>query len=287
MNQKMICKKEVMLVKRLKRAVVILTVIISVTAAVPTYFTDSVLTVQAHSGRTDSRGGHKDNKNKSGLGSYHYHCGGYPAHLHTNGVCPYDNSSQTTSSVTNTTVADSDFGVTSKYNYSYTEKYKSASDEFMSRVANNLFSQTIIEKMPDYGNMAESLLSQDEAEDYLYLKNSQDVDDMSKLMFIRLYDYILSRQAVPDMNYDNAIFSAQYYMARYPELAAVIGNDNQALYNHFYNCGMAEGRQGCETFNVQVYIANNPDLQQIFGDNLPSYYQHYLDCGQYEGRIAY
>lgn len=41
----------------------------------------------AHSGRTDSRGGHKDNKNKSGLGSYH--CGGHPAHLHNNGVCPY------------------------------------------------------------------------------------------------------------------------------------------------------------------------------------------------------
>lgn len=23
------------------------------------------------------------------MGSYHYHCGGYPAHLHPNGVCPY------------------------------------------------------------------------------------------------------------------------------------------------------------------------------------------------------
>lgn len=51
----------------------------------------------AHSGRTDSSGGHKDNKNKSGLGSYHYHCSGHPAHLHTNGVCPYSsNSSKTT-----------------------------------------------------------------------------------------------------------------------------------------------------------------------------------------------
>lgn len=48
----------------------------------------SVSTVDAHSGRTDSSGGHRDNKNKSGLGSYHYHCGGHPAHLHTNG-CPY------------------------------------------------------------------------------------------------------------------------------------------------------------------------------------------------------
>ncbi len=48
-----------------------------------------VTTVSAHSGRTDSSGGHKDNKNKSGLGSYHYHCGGYPAHLHKSGYCPY------------------------------------------------------------------------------------------------------------------------------------------------------------------------------------------------------
>jgi hypothetical protein len=55
-------------------------------------------TVEAHSGRTDSSGGHKDNKNKSGLGSYHYHCGGNPAHLHKNGVCPYDSSSSDDSS---------------------------------------------------------------------------------------------------------------------------------------------------------------------------------------------
>ena len=44
---------------------------------------------EAHSGRTDRYGGHRDNKNKSGLGSYHYHCGGHPAHLHENGICPY------------------------------------------------------------------------------------------------------------------------------------------------------------------------------------------------------
>lgn len=48
----------------------------------------------AHSGRTDSSGGHRDNKNKSGLGSYHYHCGGNDAHLHQNGKCPYSKSTQ-------------------------------------------------------------------------------------------------------------------------------------------------------------------------------------------------
>lgn len=53
--------------------------------------------VYAHSGRTDSSGGHKDNKN----GGYHYHCGGHPAHSHTNGVCPYSsNTSKRTSTTT-------------------------------------------------------------------------------------------------------------------------------------------------------------------------------------------
>ena len=41
--------------------------------------------VFAHSGRTDSNGGHYDNSS----GEYHYHHG-YPAHQHTNGKCPYN-----------------------------------------------------------------------------------------------------------------------------------------------------------------------------------------------------
>lgn len=39
----------------------------------------------AHSGKTDSNGGHYDR----GTGEYHYHHG-YPAHQHPNGECPYD-----------------------------------------------------------------------------------------------------------------------------------------------------------------------------------------------------
>lgn len=52
----------------------------------------AVTPVLAHSGRTDKNGGHKDKNNVSGLGYYHYHCGGYPAHKHINGVCPYASS---------------------------------------------------------------------------------------------------------------------------------------------------------------------------------------------------
>lgn len=56
------------------------------------------VSVFAHGGRTDSAGGHKDNQNVSGLGPYHYHCGGHPPHLHNNGVCPYRSGSGSSSS---------------------------------------------------------------------------------------------------------------------------------------------------------------------------------------------
>lgn len=64
--------------------------------------------VLAHGSRTDSSGGHRDNKNTSGLGSYHYHYGGYSAHLHKNAVCPYTDgdSSRNSSSATATTKKD-------------------------------------------------------------------------------------------------------------------------------------------------------------------------------------
>lgn len=44
-----------------------------------------ILSLNAHSGRTDSNGGHHDNIG----GGYHFHHG-YPAHQHENGECPYD-----------------------------------------------------------------------------------------------------------------------------------------------------------------------------------------------------
>lgn len=66
-----------------------------------------VIVAEAHSGRTDANGGHKDNKNKSGLGSYHYHCGGYSPHLHENGECPYSSTASTTSSSSSSTSSTS------------------------------------------------------------------------------------------------------------------------------------------------------------------------------------
>lgn len=262
------------------------------------------LTIEAHSGRTDRYGGHKDNQNKSGLGSYHYHCGGNPPHLHPDGVCPYGSSSSyNTSSSSSLSSTSSSYTQqqqtpTSKYVYTYTSKYKSASTEYTNRITNGLFSQAIIDLMPNYQSVTSSLLSQQEIEDYTYLKNTQDVDDMSKLIFIRMYDYVLAQQSqetqqqqqtqpLLSSEYDNLIFSAQYYAATYPDLVTVFGYDAQALHNHFMTCGLNEGRQGCASFNISVYRANNPDLEAVFGDNLILYCNHYMGNGHHEGRICH
>ena len=90
----------------------------------------SSITVNAHPGRTDSSGGHRDNKNASGLGSYHYHCGGHEAHLHNNG-CPYKtNNATTTTSKPNSTAAKptNSKNNTSKNNVNKNEESRKASE---------------------------------------------------------------------------------------------------------------------------------------------------------------
>lgn len=77
--------------KRFKKFGTALLSCMMLTASFATVSNMTMITAEAHPGRTDAQGGHHDYKNKSGLGSYHYHCGDHEAHLHPNGVCPYKN----------------------------------------------------------------------------------------------------------------------------------------------------------------------------------------------------
>ena len=141
---------------KLKKIAVTLLMTLTISTTTATIITPPLAT-EAHSGRTDKYGGHKDNKNKSGLGSYHYHCGGYPAHLHPNGVCPYDSSSSYDTSSSSSSLSSSSSYTqqtpASKYVYTYTAKYKDASAEYSNRLSNGLFSQEIINLMPNYQNV--------------------------------------------------------------------------------------------------------------------------------------
>lgn len=106
---------------------------------------------------------------------------------------------------------------------------------------------------------------------------------MASVMFLNSID-AFAASAVPEQY--KCIFDAGYYAACYPELAAVFGNNESALFNHFVTCGMAEGRQGSAEFDVNFYCASNPDLAAVFGGDLPAYYNHYMTAGKAEGRVG-
>lgn len=80
------------------------------------------------------------------------------------------------------------------------------------------------------------------------------------------------------------VFDPAYYLAKYPDLKSVCGDDVNKALSHFVNYGMKEGRQGSAEFEVNAYKAKYKDLKDAFGDNLPKYYIHYILAGKSEGR---
>ena len=82
----------------------------------------------------------------------------------------------------------------------------------------------------------------------------------------------------------SAIFSADYYSEKYPDLKAAFGSDDLRLLQHFLEYGMSEGRQACADFNVLAYRERYDDLRQAFGEDIKAYYFHYLLHGCREGR---
>lgn len=190
-------------IKKLLVAVVISLVFCGATPVSPV---SPVLKVVAHSGRTDSNGGHRDNKNKSGLGSYHYHCGGHPAHLHKNGVCPYagssvsttkstgtsksTNASESTNAVPNTTINGSQSSAALKV------KYKAYTDDYDNKLKTGYFRQDV--KIAVYGfignaeNAAylQSLLTAEEVTDLTVGNDAVRSEILSKLLYARVYEVI-------------------------------------------------------------------------------------------------
>ena len=95
------------------------------------------------------------------------------------------------------------------------------------------------------------------------------------------------------------------YANAYPDLYAVFGYDRQRLYEHYINCGKAEGRianfsgtatptttpaanvpQTFEHFDYTAYANTYLDLYAVFGYNAAALYNHYTTYGKAEGRIA-
>ncbi len=80
------------------------------------------------------------------------------------------------------------------------------------------------------------------------------------------------------------LFNAKEYAEMYQDVVIVLGDDEETLWNHFVEYGLAEGRALCKDFNVFAYRAAYEDLQIVFGNDLVAYYMHYVNYGIKEQR---
>ncbi len=216
--------------KTLKRIIVALIICLTITTAIPTEFLNPTLTVEAHSGRTDRYGGHKDNKNKSGLGYYHYHCGGYPAHLHENGVCPYaGKNSASSSSSTN----KSNAGTTNTTSNSSSSNKNSNNNSQFTTTTNN--SKTPEVKISDtsYDNVAFNAL--------YYAKNNSDVYEACGDDAKALYNHFIS-SGITEGRQSSEKFSIFVYRDNNQDLVDTFGDDLIKYYDHFIEYGYNENR---------------------------------------------
>lgn len=85
---------------------------------------------------------------------------------------------------------------------------------------------------------------------------------------------------------DGGVFDPEYYASAYPDVVAVLGDSETALYRHYKTCGRAEGRQGSAEFDPVYYAGANPDVFAAYGYNEAALFNHYVTVGKREGRIA-
>lgn len=83
------------------------------------------------------------------------------------------------------------------------------------------------------------------------------------------------------------LFDAQFYAYKYPEVVSVVGNDEKALFNHFVEHGINEGRTCSSLLNVAQYRANYPDVANALDHHWDDIVKHYFTNGINEGRKSF
>ncbi len=203
--------------RKLKKHVSLLLSCLVISTAAPVIpGTDTMIIAEAHSGRTDSNGGHRDNKNKSGLGSYHYHCGGYPAHLHPNGVCPYKSGARQSTA--------------SKSSGNSSSGKSSGSSSGSTSTANTV--SVTADLMDSYQAVFDA--------DYYYSHNS-DLQSAIGSDKLKLFEHFYN-SGMQEGRRGNEEFDVNSYKEHNEDLSAAFGDDLKAYYDHYVQTGCKEER---------------------------------------------
>jgi beta-N-acetylglucosaminidase len=80
------------------------------------------------------------------------------------------------------------------------------------------------------------------------------------------------------------VFDPEYYRTAHKDLNDAYGTDEEALYDHFINHGISEGRQAHPAFDIKYYLSSNSDLKAAFGKDYKKGMSHFVTIGYKEGR---
>ena len=214
--------------KSLKRITTMLFICLIITVSIPTEMLNITFTVEAHSGRTDSFGGHHDYRNKSGLGYYHYHHG-YPAHLHKDGVCPYAGTANTNSP--SSTNIDSNSGTSTNSNTTISNITSSNIQSVAT--TNNVITSTIIISDTSYDNVAFNASYYANAYSDVY----EACGDDAKALYNHFITY-----GINEGRQSSSQFNIFVYKNNNQDLIDAFGDDLIKYYNHYIEYGINENR---------------------------------------------
>lgn len=119
-----------------------------------------------------------------------------------------------------------------------------------------------------------------------FMDGTKQTVSSSQLYGERYHHTLKNKPFVDIVNQYSSVYNYKDYIKYNSDLAAVFGDNQKALFEHFINNGIKEGRQASSEFNLAAYKANNPDLVALFGDDNIKYYEHYMAGGKAEGRVA-
>ena len=83
----------------------------------------------------------------------------------------------------------------------------------------------------------------------------------------------------------SVVFDHVYYYSAYADLYNAFGTDKAALYKHFKENGITEGRAASPVLDIKYYLENNADLAAAF-DNTDDAFEHYITTGYDEARYT-
>lgn len=79
-------------------------------------------------------------------------------------------------------------------------------------------------------------------------------------------------------------FDAGFYASKYPDVKKAYGTNADALFTHFVNNGMREGRMINANFDPKAYIDAYSDVKAHCKGDYVKAYEHYYKYGKNEGR---